>query len=120
MDDRPLQLLQRAPEEFRPPLTALAHHAGALSEQTNQELQFEFGKDTIAFIVGCNQFLRLHFRGDRAGRVSLPKAAGLEGDAPDEAVFKMFGWTTVDVDEGLADAVTKAFEDAAAKKAPAF
>ncbi len=119
MDNRPLQLLQRAPEEHRPPLLALAHHAGALSQEHNQELQFEFGKDTVAFIVGCNQFLRLHFRGDRAGLVSLPKSAGVEGDAPQEAVFKMFGWQTVPADEALAEAVGKAFADAAATKAPA-
>lgn len=97
-------------------LQTLARHAGALAEERDVDLQFEFGKETIAFIVGCNQFLRLHFRGDRAGTVTLPKAAGVDGDAPQEAVFKMFGWQVVDADAGLTDAVTKAFEDAAAKK----
>jgi len=94
----------------------LTHHAGALADDAGKELQFEFGKDTIAFIVGCNQFLRLHFRGDRAGKVTLPPAAGVTGEAPQEAIFKMFGWQVVDADASLVDAVTKAFEDAAAKQ----
>lgn len=110
MDDRPLNLLQRAPEPVRPALLALAQHAGALAEDAGKELQFEFGKDTVAFIVGCNQFLRLHFRGDRAGFVSLPKDAGLAGAAPEEAVFKMFGWQTVPVNDVTKDAVAAAFE----------
>lgn len=101
-------------------LQTLARHAGALSDDAGVDLQFEFGRDTIAFIVGCNQFMRLHFRGDRAGQVSLPPAAGMKGDAPQEAVFKMFGWQTVDADAGLTAAVGKAFQDAAAKKQPAF
>lgn len=115
MDDRPLKLLQRAPESLQPALEALTHHAGALSNSAGEDLQFDFGKDTIAFIVGCNQFMRLHFRGDRAGKVSLPPAAEIEGEVPEESIFKMFGWKTVDADESLKDAVARSFE--AAKKA---
>lgn len=109
MDDRPLRLLARAPDAARPALEAIARHAGALADHAGKELQFEFGKDTIAFIVGCNQFVRLHFRGDRAGKVSLPKAAGIQGEPAEEAVFKMFGWVTVAANEELQEAVATAF-----------
>ncbi len=119
MDDRPLNLLRRAPPASQAALEGLTRHAGALAEAKGVELQFDFGKDTIAFIVGCNQFLRLHFRGDRAGQVSLPKAAGIEGDPAEEAVFKMFGWQTIPVDAVPAGALDAAFEDAVAAKAPA-
>jgi hypothetical protein len=109
VDERPLKLLERAPEEHRDVLIQLAKQAGDLAAAAKQDLQFDFGKDTIGFIVGCNQFLRLHFRGDRAGKVSLPKAAGVEGEPADEAVFKMFGWQTVPSMGNLSAAIEQSY-----------
>ncbi len=81
-------------------LDALATHAIGLGD-----LQFEFGKEHVGFIIGCNQFLRIHRGGDCAGKVELRlspdgkkalEASGANASEPRGAVFKMFGWTQHD------------------------
>jgi hypothetical protein len=99
-----------------------AHEAGA-------ELQAEFGKEHVALIVGCNQFVRLWRAGTQPGAVELlldPKdkaglaAAGFELKEPEGAVFKLFGWVRLDptkgADEALEEATRKAFAKARAQK----
>lgn len=118
MDERPLKLLARAPDAVRPRLLDLADLAGRAAAEADTDLQFEFGRDHVAFIVGCNQFLRLHFRGDHAGIVEVPPAAGIDGAPALGRVFQMFGWQSAAAADVPSTAVEAAFRDAAGKGAP--
>lgn len=118
MDERPLKLLARAPDTVRPALEGLANAAGQLAADAGTDLQFEFGKEHVAFIVGCNQFLRLHFRGDHAGTVEVPPSAGLDGEPALSQVFRMFQWAAVTADALDPAALAKAFDAARTKGQP--
>lgn len=130
-DDRPLRVLERTPvpAEHRDRLYALVKAAQDEAAANGAELQAEFGKEHVALIVGCNQFVRLFKGGDKPGAVELLldtpdkaqlKEAGFEASAPDGAVFKLFGWQRFDPMQGpvapLEDAVRHAFQKAKAAK----
>ncbi len=115
MDDRPLKLLERAPDAVRPALKALAEHAGALAAAADEDLQFEFGKEHIAFIASCNQFMRIHHRGDHAGTVELPPASGATGGPAMSAIFQMFQWTSLPAEDVRPEHVDAAFNEAASR-----
>ncbi len=128
-DDRPFKILERTPvpQEHKERLFELVRVAQATAADAGKELQGEFGRDAVALIVGCNQFVRLYRGGDFPGRVevrvpaeALAKLAdaGFSLEEPQGAVFKMFGWKAVDPMAGdagvLADAVRAAFKQASA------
>ncbi len=84
------------------------------------DLQFEFGP-VVAYIAGCQQFLRLHRGGEAPGTVELMlpadgkaalESAGFELLEPYGAVFKMFGWSRIDPMAGPADAIDAAIKGA--------
>ncbi len=126
-DDRPFKILERAPvpDEHKERLFELVRVAQAAAAAAGKELQGEFGRDAVALIVGCNQFVRLYRGGDHPGRVEVrvPAAeqeklqeAGFDLQDPQGAVFKMFGWKAVDPMAGdtevLAEAVRASFAQA--------
>ncbi|MEA3202905.1 MAG: hypothetical protein QOI63_571 [Thermoplasmata archaeon] len=130
-DDRPLKLLERAPvpEPHRQVLLDLVRTAQECAAGAGAELQSEFGKEHVALIVGCNQFVRLFRGGPAPGAVEVlldaPQKAELAGAGftlgePDGAVFKLFGWVRVQPTQGpepaLQQAVRAAFAKAQAKK----
>lgn len=120
MDNRPLKIISRIEDEVaRDGWTKIAE--ALLAHAAGKEMQFEFGKEHVSFIIGCNQFLRIYKSGQYAGTGEiLPgKEFGLEaGDAVGGMVFKMFGWKHVMLQDGLQEAVIAAFEAAATKAAP--
>ncbi|MEK6985016.1 MAG: hypothetical protein AABX89_01365 [Candidatus Thermoplasmatota archaeon] len=129
-DERALRLLERAPEPQRAALLDAVAVAQTEAAAAGAELQAEFGKEHVALIVGCNQFVRLWRGGTQPGAVELlldgPAKSELAtkfplGD-PDGAVFKLFGWVRLDPAAGpataLATGVRAAFRKAAATKAP--
>lgn len=111
-------------EAHRAALVRLAEDADALAAEAGKELQFEFSKSHVAFILGCNQFLRIHHRGEHTGTVELWQPVGdlPWRDAVGGAVFQMFGWKAVDGDAAGLDAPLRAsFERAlGARPAPGF
>lgn len=126
-DDRALRILERAdvPDEHKERLFSVVRHVQAHAADAGAELQGEFGREAVAMIVGCNQFVRLHRAGPAAGRIDylLPEEAkaALEGAGftlhpPEGQVFRMFGWVSVDpmqADTGaLHDAAVAAFDQA--------
>ena len=128
-DDRPLRLLERAPvpEEHKERLFRLVREGQAQAAASGDELQAEFGKEHVALIVGCNQFIRLFRGGDEPGAVELLlpddgkkalTAAGFQLREPAGQVFKLFGWVRVDPMQGpepaLEAAVASAFTKAKA------
>lgn len=130
-DDRPLRVLERAPvpEAHKERLFALVRAAQGEAAATGDELQAEFGKEHVALIVGCNQFVRLWKGGAQPGAVELlldqPQkdalaAKGFQLAPPDGQVFRLFGWVRVDPMAGdanaLQDAVAQAFRKAKAGK----
>lgn len=130
-DDRPLKLLERTPvpEGHKRVLFDVVATAQACAAEAGAELQSEFGKEHVALIVGCNQFVRLFRGGAAPGAVELlldptQKAtlaqAGFALGEPEGAVFKLFGWVRVAPTEGpepaLQDAVRAAFAKAQAAK----
>lgn len=123
-DDRPLRLLERAPvgEAHKQVLLDLVRTAQACAADAGAELQSEFGKEHVALIVGCNQFVRLFRGGAQPGAVEVlldapEKAAlaqaGFALGEPEGAVFRLFGWVRVQPTQGpaaaLQDAVRAAF-----------
>ncbi len=129
-DERAVRLLERAPEPQRAALLAAVAWAQEDAAAAGAELQAEFGKEHVALIVGCNQFVRLWRGGAQPGAVELlldaPQKAELAaafplGD-PEGAVFKLFGWVRLDPAAGpegaLRKAVAAAFRKAQATKAP--
>ncbi len=121
-DERPAKLLARTPveEAHLQRLQELSSHAQAAAEAANVDLQYEFGP-VVAYIAGCQQFLRLHRGGEAPGAVELMlppdakaalEAAGYEALEPFGAVFKMFGWTRVEPMAGTAEALDAAVEAA--------
>jgi hypothetical protein len=125
-DDRPLKLLERTPveEPHRRLLLDLVRTAQACAAESGAELQSEFGRDHVALIVGCNQFIRLFRGGGEPGAVEVlldaPQKAALEeaGFAlgePEGAVFKLFGWVRVQPMQGRAAALEEAVRAAFAK-----
>ena len=129
-DERAARLLERAPEPQRTALLAAIAWAQEEAAKEGDELQAEFGKDHVALIVGCNQFVRLWRGGAQPGALELlldPAAKASLGAVfplgePEGAVFKLFGWVRLDPSTGpgesLRDAVTAAFRKAKATKAP--
>jgi len=131
-DDRAIKLLERTPvpEAHKARLFALVHTAQEVAAQDGAEIQAEFGKEAVALIVGCNQFVRLFRGGTEPGVVefllhpadkdSLAQSYTL--GEPDGAIFKMFGWVRVNPMEGeeelLKNAVRKAYEKARISKKP--
>lgn len=130
-DDRPLRVLERAPvpDAHKQRLFDLVHRAQAAAAAAGDELQAEFGKEHVALIVGCNQFIRLWKGGSKPGAVELllnPEdkarlaAAGYGLGEPEGQVFKLFGWVRIDPTQGepapLAAAVDQAFGKAKAAK----
>ncbi len=126
-DDRALRLLERADvdDAHKQRLLALVRRAQAAAAEAGEDLQAEFGREHVALIVGCNQFVRVFRAGDAAGRIELllPEAAktqlaeaGFTLSDPLGAVFKMFGWVSVDPREGDLDRLEQAV-DAAWQKA---
>lgn len=126
-DDRPFKILDRAPVEdaHKERLFALVRRAQDAAAAKDADLQGEYGREAVAMIVGCNQFLRLYRGGGHPGRVELLvgddvkamlEAAGFTLHDPEGQVFKMFGWVGVDPMQGdldrLAEAVDAAFEKA--------
>jgi hypothetical protein len=130
-DDRPLKLLERTPvpDGHRRILLGLVRTAQECAAGAGAELQSEFGKEHVALIVGCNQFVRLFRGGEAPGAVEVlldaPQKAELAGAGftlgePEGAVFKLFGWVRVQPTQGpepaLRQAVRAAFAKAQAKK----
>lgn len=130
-DDRPLRVLERTPvpEAHKQRLFALVQRAQADAAAAGDELQAEFGKEHVALIVGCNQFIRLWKGGPRPGAVELLlnpddkaalAAAGYTLGDPEGQVFRLFGWVRLDPMQGdaapLDAAVDKAFAKAKAAK----
>lgn len=113
-------------------LFAVVRAANRSAEADGQELQAEFGREAVALIVGCNQFVRVFRGGAEPGAVELlldpPQKEALSGAGfhlkePEGAVFRMFGWVRVDPMQGdseaLDAAVHAAFAKAQAAKKPA-
>lgn len=130
-DDRPLRVLERAavPDEHKRRLFDLVRRAQAEAGTSGDELQAEFGKEHVALIVGCNQFVRLWKGGPQPGAVELlldqPQkdalaAKGFQLGAPEGQVFRLFGWVRIDPMAGdeaaLQQAVADAFRKAKASK----
>lgn len=130
-DDRPLRVLERTPvpEAHRERLFHLVRTAQAEAAKAGDELQAEFGKEHVALIVGCNQFIRLWKGGDQPGCVELLldaphkdelAASGYFLGVPDGQIFRLFGWVRVDPMVGragaLEQAVVQAFHKARAAK----
>jgi hypothetical protein len=131
-DDRPFKILERAPvgDDHKQRLFALVRVAQACAAEAGRDLQGEYGREAVAMIVGCNQFIRLYRGGAHPGRVELMvgaeqkaalQEAGFTLHAPEGAVFKIFGWTAIEPMEGseqvIAAATQSAFADALAKTA---
>ena len=78
-DERPLRLLARTPvdEAHQRRLADIVAAGEAAAAADGRELQYEFGKEAVAAIVGCNQFVRLYRAGTHPGRVEL----WLDGEA---------------------------------------
>ena len=130
-DDRPLRVLERAPvpEAHRERLFSLVRKAQSDAAAAGDELQAEFGKEHVALIVGCNQFVRLWKGGAQPGCVELLldpadkdalAAGGYFLGVPEGQIFRLFGWVRVDPMTGnpkaLEAAVGKAFAKAKAAK----
>ena len=122
-DDRPLRVLERAavPPEHKERLFALVRRAQEEAAAGGDELQAEFGKEHVALIVGCNQFVRLWKGGSQPGAVEVlldpPQKdalaqAGYPLQAPDGQVFRLFGWVRVDPMAGRAEALDEAVAQA--------
>ena len=105
-------------------LESLAEAADAAAAEAGKDLQSEFGKQHVALIIGCNQFVRFYREGPHAGAIELwldppavqelEVAGGAVTDAVGGAVFQMFGWRTVDP-QVAPGAVLVALEAAAAR-----
>lgn len=130
-DDRPLRVLERTPvpDGHKQVLFDLVKRAQDEAAAAGDELQAEFGKEHVALIVGCNQFIRLWKGGTQPGSVellldlrdkNLLAAAGFSLGDPEGQVFKLFGWVRVNPVAGdktaLSDAVVGAFRKAKAAK----
>ena len=118
-DDRPLRILERTPvpDDHKERLFHLVREGQAQATAAGAELQAEFGKEHVALIVGCNQFIRLFRAGPEPGAVELllpddgKKAladAGFTLRDPAGQVFKLFGWVRVDPMQGPAPALDAA------------
>lgn len=128
-DDRALRILERTPvpEAHKERLFALVRSAQEKAAEAGEELQSEFGREHVALIVGCNQFIRLFRGGAEPGVVELlidaPQKTALQDAGfrlrdPEGAVFKLFGWVRLDPLQGdeaaLDSAVAAAFAKATA------
>ena len=130
-DDRPLRVLERTPvpEAHRERLYSLVRKAQAEAAMAGDELQAEFGREHVALIVGCNQFVRLWKGGSQPGAVELLldpadkdalASSGYFLGVPEGQIFRLFGWVRVDPMAGrpaaLEQAVSQAFRKAKAAK----
>jgi hypothetical protein len=121
MDNRPLKIIARIEDEAARAGWTKITEALLQRSESGKELQFEFGKEHVSFIIGCNQFLRIYKSGQHAGTAEILPGDGFAlgaGDAVGGMVFKMFGWKHVRLQDGLQEAVLAAYEAAAAKDAP--
>ncbi len=122
------KILERAdvPEEHKQRLFELVDRAQALAQEAGlvDKLQAEYGREAVALILDCRQFMRLHRGGDAVGRVALLlpddakaalESAGFTLHEPEGMVFKLFGWVAVDPMEGTAAALHDALEGAWAR-----
>lgn len=112
-DDRPLKLIRRskAPQARVAAMEALATSADARVAEAGKDLQSEFGKQHVALIVGCNQFVRFYRDGDHDGHIEVLVPAdhpGEFGPALGGAVFSMFGWRSLPADDPKAHAAVEA------------
>lgn len=125
-DDRPLRLLERTPvpDEHKERLFHLVRQGQSQASAAGAELQAEFGKDHVALIVGCNQFIRLFRSGPEPGAVELLlpddgkealAQAGFTLREPVGQVFKLFGWVRLDPMQGPAPALDAAVASAFTK-----
>jgi hypothetical protein len=125
-DDRPLRILERTPvpDDHKERLFHLVREGQAQAAAAGADLQAEFGKEHVALIVGCNQFIRLFRAGPEPGAVELllpedgKKAladAGFTLRDPAGQVFKLFGWVRVDPMQGPAPALDAAVGSAFAR-----
>ncbi len=128
-DDRAVRLLEHSdlPADRKATLVGLVKRSQDLAAQAGEDLQAEFGREHVALIVGCNQFIRIWRAGHEPGAVELlldPADKTLLADAgvplrePDGAVFKLFGWVRADATPGQAEALDQAV-GAAFRKAKA-
>jgi hypothetical protein len=130
-DDRALRLLEHAnlPTPTKEVLLALVRQAQTQAAEAGEDLQAEFGREHVALIVGCNQFVRIFRSGREPGAVEIlldaPDKDKLAADGfalrdAEGQVFKLFGWTRITPTEGpeaaLHQAVSKAFAKARASK----
>lgn len=130
-DDRPLRVLERTPvpDAHKERLFSLVRKAQEEAAAGGDELQAEFGKEHVALIVGCNQFVRLWKGGTQPGAVELLldpadkdalASSGYFLGVPEGQIFRLFGWVRVDPMAGrsaaLEEAVAKAFRKAKAAK----
>lgn len=125
-DDRAIRLLEHSelPAGSKDALLRLVRRAQAEADQAGEELQAEFGREHVALIVGCNQFLRIFRTGAEPGAVELlleaPDKAALAAGGfalrdPEGQVFRLFGWTRVAPTQGQASALDAAVARAFAK-----
>lgn len=125
-DDRPLRILERTPvaDAHKQRLFDLVHRAQAAAAAAGEDLQAEFGKEHVALIVGCNQFIRLWKGGAQPGVVELLlnpadkaalTAAGYTLSEPEGQVFKLFGWVRIHPLQGPAAPLDAAVDQAFAK-----
>ncbi|MGB1585562.1 MAG: hypothetical protein ACPHID_00765 [Thermoplasmatota archaeon] len=125
-DERPLKLLRRTPvdADHVDAMVALAERADALAADAGKDLQSEFGKEHVALIVGCNQFVRFYRDGEHAGRMEVWLSDAADFDvhpAVGGTVFQMFGWRTMDPRDAKApDAMQAAFARALTTTTSAF
>lgn len=130
-DDRALRLLEHSdlPPAKKESVLRLIRRAQADADAAGEDLQAEFGREHVALIVGCNQFMRVFRSGKEPGAVELLLdaadksalvAAGFTLRDPEGQVFKMFGWARIDPTQGgtpsLETAVDQAFAKAKASK----
>ena len=119
-DDRALRLLEHAdlPGPTKQSVLALVRKAQDEATKAGRELQAEFGREHVALIVGCNQFLRVWRSGTEPGAVEVlldpvdRQALQLEVATrpPEGKVFQLFGWVRADAEPAALASLERAVE----------